>query len=70
MTANVKVYWFDDGIAMIDCLCGEGEEIIVYAEGGGYSGSDRCDQCGRRYRVVQCVELIEAESDAETQTRS
>lgn len=52
---HIRVHWMDDGVAMIDCLCGN-TEMMVHVE--PYA-DERCYSCGRRYRLVQYVELQE-----------
>lgn len=52
---RIKVNWMDDGIASIQCICGN-TEMFVHIE--PYA-DERCYSCGRRYRLVQYVEAVE-----------
>jgi hypothetical protein len=46
---RVNVIWYDDGISLIECACGE--EVMVSSHG-------KTCQCGRRYKLVQYVAFV------------
>lgn len=54
MTNEIKINWFDDGCAEIICICGE--EMMV----GSFDVDDNiCDNCGRKYVLIQDVKLMD-----------
>lgn len=49
-----RVVWVDDGVGEINCTCGS-KEIMIHEE-----DYKICDDCGRRYKLVQYVLMEES----------
>jgi hypothetical protein len=54
---RLRIHWFDDGIACIDCLCGHSPEMMIHLEPHS-SQVNQCNSCGRRYQLKQSVEVV------------
>lgn len=60
MEEDIVVHWFDDGLAEIECLCGKNDELSIDNEAVDKS-RNTCSYCGRKYRLIQYVELVQDE---------
>jgi hypothetical protein len=49
----------DDGVAEVQCKCGQ--KLMVHSPGDRSPGEhDECENCGRRYDLVQYIAVTEA----------